>query len=87
MSDYHNKTSPKHHAWEAGDVVRLFDGPFGDAVVLGFNDEGRALLARPYAYSSLAGTTCASVLLGSERMEYVDLVRAGYKKMDSGRIT
>lgn len=87
MSDYHHKVRRLYHKWEAGDVVRVFDGPFGDAVVLGFNDEGRALLARPYAYSSLAGTTCASVLLGSERMEYVDLVRAGYKKVDTGRIT
>jgi len=39
--------------WLAGDVVRLFEGgPFGDGVVLGFDDDDNALVQRPYAYAS-----------------------------------
>ncbi len=50
----------------AGDVVRVFDGAFGDAVILGFNDQGDAKVSRPYAYVSCAGTTGPNPLLGSE---------------------
>jgi hypothetical protein len=41
--------------WKAGDVVRTFDGPFCNAVILGFTDDGLAKLARPYIYVSLPG--------------------------------
>lgn len=59
--------------WQAGDVVRVFDGPFGDAVVLGFDDNDKALVERPYAYASCVGTTGPTVLLGHERIVYPTL--------------
>lgn len=52
----------------AGDVIRLFDGPFGDAVILGFNDINEALVSRPYAYASCTGTTGPTVLTGAETL-------------------
>lgn len=59
-----------HHevlgSFKAGDVLRLFDGPFADAVILGFNDEGEMKVARPYAYVSSAGTTGPVPLTGVE---------------------
>lgn len=61
--------------WNAGDVVRLFDGPFSDAVVLGFDEEDNALVQRPYAYASCVGTTGPGVLLGSEKITYATLDR------------
>lgn len=50
----------------AGDVIRVFDGPFGDATILGFNEAGDALVSRPYAYASCVGTTGPTPLLGTE---------------------
>lgn len=50
----------------AGDVIRVFDGPFGDAVILGFSDEGECRLSRPYVYASGVGTTGPTPLLGAE---------------------
>jgi hypothetical protein len=62
--------------WLAGDVVRLFEGgPFGDGVVLGFDDDDNALVQRPYAYASCVGTTGPTVLLGSEKIVYASLDR------------
>lgn len=59
-----------HHTefngFKAGDVVRVFDGPFGDAVILGFDEKGEAKVSRPYAYASSTGTVGPVVLLGSE---------------------
>ena len=57
---------------KAGDVVRLKffeNSSFGDCVILGFNAQNWAKLARPYAYVSSVGTTCASPLLGCEVFE------------------
>ncbi len=71
--------------WRAGDVVRLFDGPFGDGVVLGFDEEDNVLVHRPYAYASNVGTTGPTVLLGSERIVYPSLDR--FVKLDNGRTT
>jgi len=53
----------------AGDVIRVFDGPFGDAVILGFNDEGIAKVSRPYVYAHGIGTTGPTPLLGAETYE------------------
>lgn len=55
---------------KAGEVVRVFDGPFGDAVILGFDEKGAVKLSRPYAYASLTGTTGPTVLMGSETLEF-----------------
>jgi hypothetical protein len=66
---FHRDVSPDG-LWHAGDVVRVFDGAFGDGVVLGFNSEGDALVQRPYAYASGVGTTGPTGLLGSERIVY-----------------
>lgn len=57
----------------AGDVIRLFDGPFGDGVILGFNDISEARVARPYVYASSTGTTGPVGLTG---VEYVTLTPA-----------
>lgn len=53
---------------KAGDVLRVFEfgAPFGDAVILGFDDEGNAKLTRPYVYAHGVGTTGPTPLLGSE---------------------
>jgi hypothetical protein len=75
----------KSGRWQAGDVVRVFDGPFGHAIVLGFDDEDNALVQRPYAYASGVGTTGPTVLLGSERIVYPSL--DNFLKLDSGRTT
>lgn len=85
MSTYHHDSSPTHHAWKAGDVVRLGSWPFADATVLGFNDDGYAKLARPYVYASSVGSV-PSPLTGVEIMDMVDLVRSGYECVDHGRI-
>ena len=71
---FHRDVS-KSARWRAGDVVRVFDGPFGDAVVLGFDEEDYALVQRPYAYASGVGTTGPGVLLGSEKITYPTLDR------------
>lgn len=52
----------------AGDVIRLFDGPFGDAVILGFNDIFEAKVSRPYVYASSVGTTGPVALTGVETL-------------------
>lgn len=87
MTTYHNTSTPAHHAWQAGDVVRLGDYPFADAVILGFNDEGYARLARPYVYASSAGTTCATALTGVEMIDMINLTRFAFTKVCSGRVT
>jgi len=51
---------------DAGDVLRMFDGPFGDAIILGFNAAGDAKMARPYAYAHTVGTTSPAPLIGTE---------------------
>ena len=67
---YHN-TFDYHTLFEGypirvGDVLRVFDGPFGDAVILGFDDDGNAKLARPYVYAHGAGTVGPTPLVGTE---------------------
>lgn len=52
--------------FKSGQVIRTFDGPFGDATVLGFNDNGDMKVARPYVYVSGAGTTGPTPLTGVE---------------------
>ena len=80
---FHHDVS-KSARWHAGDVVRVFDGAFSDAVVLGFDDEDNALVERPYAYASSVGTTGPNVLLGHERIVYPTLddrfVKVGDKR-------
>ena len=83
---FHNDVS-KSARWHAGDVARLFDGPFGDAVVLGFDDEDNVLAGRPYAYASSVGTTGPSVLLGSESIVYTSAVFDRFVKVGKERTT
>jgi hypothetical protein len=85
---FHHARSPKHHAWEAGDVVRLGDYAFADATILGFNDDGYARLARPYVYATGTGSTCTTPLTGVEIIDQLDLTRfgAGYTKVAIGRV-
>lgn len=52
----------------AGDVIRIFDGAFSDAVILGFNVDGDAKVSRPYAYAGNVGTTGPTTLLGAETL-------------------
>lgn len=52
----------------AGDIIRIFDGPFGDSIILGFRNDGEAKVSRPYAYASSVGTTGPTVLLGAETL-------------------
>ena len=68
---YRTELQTSDAIWKAGDVIRLvdFDAAWMDALILGFNDDGYALLSRPYAYVSSAGTTGPVILLGAERME------------------
>jgi hypothetical protein len=80
-----HKDVSKSARWRAGDVVRVFDGPFSDAVVLGFDDADSALVQRPYAYASGVGTTGPTVLLGSERIVYPTL--DGFAKVGDARTT
>ncbi len=72
MSDtFHNTTSAASGTvLSAGDVIRVFDGPYGDGTILGFNDAGEAKVARPYAYASGVGTTGPRALLGHEDIVY-----------------
>lgn len=73
----------------AGDVIRLGDWAFADAVILGFNNDGDALLHRPYLYAGSTGTTGPVPLLGSERIVFraSRLHSYGYKLVDTGRTT
>ena len=71
--------------YHAGDVIRLFDGPFGDGVVLGFDDEDHALIERPYAYASGVGTTGPNILLGSERIIYRAIELPRFEKVGDKR--
>ena len=77
----------KNGRWHAGDVVRCFDGAFGDAVILGFDPGDSALVERPYAYASSVGTTGPSVLLGSERIVYQPDFIDRFTKVGDKRIT
>lgn len=80
MTDRHfaNETSLLHDfptkghstTLKAGDVIRVFDGAFSDAVILGFDAEGNAKVSRPYAYANSVGTTCVNSLLGAETINY-----------------
>lgn len=83
MSEYRNDSFPKLHAWAKGDVVRCFEGPFADATIVGFNNEGYARMVRPYAYA----TTTNGWLVGAETIDMVNLTRGGYTKVDIGRNT
>lgn len=69
----------------AGDVIRLFDGAFGDAVILGFDDDNWAKLDRPYAYASGVGTTGPTVLLGHEPMIIRAIELARYEVVETNR--
>lgn len=85
---FHHTSSPAHHAWQAGDVVRLGTFAFADATILGFNDDGRARLARPYVYATSTGTTAPTPLTGVEIIDQVNLtlIGAGYTKVCSNRV-
>ena len=83
---YHNDVS-KSALYRAGDVLRLFDGPFGDGVILGFDDEDHALIQRPYAYASSVGTTGSTVLLGCERIIYRAIELPRFEKVGDKRTT
>lgn len=56
------------YTFKSGDVIRVLPegSGFGDAVVLGFAEDGECKVSRPYAYASCVGTTGPSVLLGAE---------------------
>lgn len=70
---------------KVGQVVRCFDGPFSDAVILGFSPEGQAKVSRPYAYASGVGTTGPGVLLGSETFELpTKMIAEHYTLVDAG---
>jgi hypothetical protein len=84
MTAFHHEIS-KCKRWRAGDVVRVFDGAFSDAVVLGFDAKGDALVQRAYAYASCVGTTGPTVLLGSERIVYPSL--DCFEKVGEGRVS
>lgn len=75
----------------AGDVIRIFDGPFGDAVILGFNEAGEAKLARPYAFASSVGTTSPTGLLGAESIVYtvsnLKHVLSKWPRLSEGKVT
>jgi len=66
----HEFTDPrtKKHTLQAGDTLRVLgDGAaFNTAVVLGFDEEGNMLVARPYAYASSTGTTYPTPLIWAE---------------------
>jgi hypothetical protein len=83
---FHNDVS-KCARYHAGDVLRLFDGPFGDGVVLGFDDEDNAHIQRPYAYASGVGTTGPNALLGSERIIYRAIELPRFAKVGDKRTT
>ena len=83
---FHNDVS-KSARYRAGDVVRVFDGPFGDGVILGFDAEGNAKIGRPYAYASCVGTTGPSVLLGSETIVYTPTLLESFAKVGDKRTT
>jgi hypothetical protein len=62
--------------FRVGDVIRLkadrgFRGAFSDMVILGFDEQGDALLARPYAYASGVGTQSPTPQTGVERVEHL----------------
>ena len=87
MSYHHTTfTDSRGGNWRAGDVIRLGDWPFADAVVLGFDDEGYASLARPYVYTSGAGTTGPMPLTGVENMTGVR-IRPTDNRVTEGRVT
>jgi hypothetical protein len=65
MTTFHNETD-KRTSLVAGDVLRVGEGAFMDAVILGFNDVGDMKVSRPYAYASNVGTTGPTPLLGAE---------------------
>lgn len=71
----------------AGDVIRVFDGPFGDAIILGFDERGHAKCSRPYAYASSVGTTGPTVLLGAETIIYGPRDLMGFSKVGKDRVT
>jgi hypothetical protein len=83
---FHRAVSNCTH-YRAGDVLCLFDGPFGDGVILGFNDADDALIERPYAYASCVGTTGPTVLLGSEKIVYRGIELPRFEKIGDKRTT
>lgn len=94
MSSFHHDRAPDatQSALTAGDVIRIFDAAFGDAVILGFDDENNAKLSRPYAYGHNVGTTDPTVLLGSETLIFRAIELARYevietKRVGGGRVT
>lgn len=86
---YHRtETTVEGRSYRAGDVVRLFDGAFGDAVVLGFDGGGSyAKLARPYAYASSVGTTGPTVLVGTEIIAMYHVRHFVTMRVEQGRLT
>ena len=71
MTSFHHETIQiEGKPVSAGDVLRLFDGPFGDGVILGFNDTDVAKVARPYVYAGSVGTTGPVALTGTEYILY-----------------
>lgn len=91
MSFHRTESAIPGHSLKAGDVLRLFDGPFADAVILGFNDIQEARLARPYLYAGSAGTTGPVALTGVEYINYTPAnlahVIATYGKQGEGKVT
>ena len=93
MSTFHHtewkptKDAYAHETFIVGDVIRLGDWPFADAVILGFDDFANVKLSRPYAYASNTGTTGPTVLMGAETGVYpcASLIKH-YKRVCNKRV-
>jgi hypothetical protein len=67
-----------------GDVFRMGEWPFADAVVTKIEDNDRYTLSRPYMYASEYGHP----LVGFEPITHLSKsLLVGYKKIDSGRVS
>ena len=80
---YHGDTSACGQ-FHKGDVLRLFNGPFSDGVILGFDESGSFKVARPYVYASEVGS---APLIGTEMIEYPPTTLTRVERVDTGRIT
>lgn len=80
-------TESKDKQFHAGDVVRLGESAFMDAVILGFDDNDNAKISRPYAYVSSVGTTGPTVLVGTETVVFSAKDLVAYPRVGGGRVT
>jgi hypothetical protein len=67
---YATRVDNENGTWKIGDVVKAFEGPFGWAVILGFQVHPtwtEAILARPMIHAHYYGVPVASPLLSMEQ--------------------